>query len=228
MNKKKALLPIVNSRKDLNFQQEDIWTIIDQMEEWTVIAIQNRLHKFWPILNKKMDHFYVFLSCILFPIQPKYGFGAAKLIKTPYMNWRKATDYLFSHADECEDHKMSYNRLDAFLNTQNNPSFRIYQQMPNSACETVESNRRFLKFILRVLQYLGRQVWLYKGAEMIELHCGTMPSIRVISKCYLMLCRTRTSICKITLKHALEILPISLKRPRMLCWSTSKTICKER
>ena len=72
------------------------------------------------------------------------------------------------------------------------------------------------------------RVWLYKGAEMIELHCRTMPSIRVISKCYLMLCCTRTSICKITLKHALEILPISLKRPRMLCWSTSKTICKER
>ena len=163
MNKKKALLRIVNSRKDLNFQQEDIWTIIDQMEEWTVIAIQNRLHKFWPILNKKMDHFYVFLSCILFPIQPKYGFGAAKLIKTPYMNWRKATDYLFSHADECEDHKMSYNRLDAFLNTQNNPSFRIYQEMPNSACEMVESNRRFLKFILRVLQYLGRQGLALQG-----------------------------------------------------------------
>ena len=128
-----------------------------------MIAIQNRLHKFWPILNKKMDHFYVFLSCILFPIQPKYGFGAAKLIKTPYMNWRKATDYLFSHADECEDHKMSYNRLDAFLNTQNNPSFRIYQEMPNSACEMVESNRRFLKFILRVLQYLGRQGLALQG-----------------------------------------------------------------
>ena len=110
-----------------------------------------------------MDHFYVFLSCILFPIQPKYGFGAAKLIKTPYMNWTKATDYLFSHADECEDHMMSYNRLDAFLNTQNNPSFRIYQQMPNSACETVESNRRFLKFILRVLQYLGRQGLALQG-----------------------------------------------------------------
>ena len=110
-----------------------------------------------------MDHFYVFLSCILFPIQPKYGFGAAKLIKTPYTNWRKATDYLFSHADECEDHKMSYNRLDAFLNTQNNPSFRIYQEMPNSACETVESNRRFLKFILRALQYLGRQGLALQG-----------------------------------------------------------------
>ena len=39
-----------------------------------------------------------------------------------------------------------------------------------------------------------------------------MPSIRVISKRCLMLCSTSTSLCVISSKLALEILPISLKR----------------
>ena len=103
------------------------------------------------------------LSCILFQTQPKNGSGAAKLITALYTNWRKATDYLFSYADECEYHKTSYNRFDAFLNTQNNPSICIDQQMTNSASETVERNRRFVKSILRVLEYLGRQALDLRG-----------------------------------------------------------------
>ena len=39
-----------------------------------------------------------------------------------------------------------------------------------------------------------------------------MPSIRVISKLFLMKCRTSMSLCVISSKLALEILPISLKR----------------
>ena len=40
------------------------------------------------------------LSCILFLTQPKNGSRTAKLIITPYTDWRKATDYLFSHVDD--------------------------------------------------------------------------------------------------------------------------------
>ena len=105
------------------------------------------------------------LSSILFPTQPKNGSRAAKLITTPYTNWRKATNYLFSHADECEYHKTSHNKFDAFLNTQNNPSIRIDQRMTNSASETVERNRRFLKSILRALEYLGRQGLALRGCR---------------------------------------------------------------
>ena len=100
------------------------------------------------------------LSCIPFQTQPKSGSWAAKFMRTyttSYTNWRKATDYLFSHADEYEYHKTSYNRFDAFLNTQNNPSICIDQRMTSSASKTVERNRRFLKSILRVLEYLGHQ-----------------------------------------------------------------------
>ena len=103
------------------------------------------------------------LSWILFPTQPKSGSRASKLIATSYTNWRKATDYLFSHADEYEYHKTSYNRFDAFLNRQNNPSIRIDQRKTNSASKTVERNRRFLKSILHVLEYLGHQGLALQG-----------------------------------------------------------------
>ena len=105
------------------------------------------------------------LSCILFLTQPKNGSQAAKLITTPCKKWRKATDYLFTHADECEYHKMSYNRFNAFLNTQNNPSIHIDQRMTNSASETVERNRRILKSILRALEYLVHQGLTLQGCR---------------------------------------------------------------
>ena len=82
---------------------------------------------------------------------------------TSYTNWRKAKDYLFSHADECEYHKTSYNRFDAFLDTQNNPSSRIDQRMISCVSEKVERNRRFLQSILRALEYLGRHVLVIQG-----------------------------------------------------------------
>ena len=91
------------------------------------------------------------------------GSRAAKLTATPYTDWKKATDHLFSHTDECEYHKTSYNRFDAFLNTQNNPSIRIDQRMTNSTSKTVETNRRFLKSILRALEYLRRQGLALRG-----------------------------------------------------------------
>ena len=90
--------------------------------------------------SEQEDRVYC-LSSILFPTQPKIGSRAAKLITTLYTNWRKAKDYLFSHADKCEFHKTSHNRSDAFLDTKNNPSIRIDQRMTNSASETVERNR---------------------------------------------------------------------------------------
>ena len=83
------------------------------------------------------------LSCILFLTQPKNGSRTAKLIITPYTDWRKATDYLFSHADECEYHKTSFNRFDAVLYTQNNPSIRIDQRMTNNASNTLKKTDEF-------------------------------------------------------------------------------------
>ena len=103
------------------------------------------------------------MSCILFPTKPKNGFRTAKRITTSYTNWRKAKDYLFSHADECEYHKTSYNRFDAFLDTQNNPSSRIDQRLIRCVSEKVERNRRFLQSILRALEYLGRHVLVIQG-----------------------------------------------------------------
>ena len=76
--------------------------------------------------SEQEDEVYC-LSCILFPTQPKNGSRAAKLITTPYTNWRKAKDYLFNHANECEYHETSYNRFDAFLVIQNNRSIGIDQ-----------------------------------------------------------------------------------------------------
>ena len=81
------------------------------------------------------------LSCILFPTKPKNGSRTAKRIATSYTNWRKAKDYLFSHADKCEYHNTSCNRFDAFLDTQNNPSSRIDQRMISCVSEKVERNR---------------------------------------------------------------------------------------
>ena len=166
------------------------------------------------------------LSCILFPTQPKNDSRVAKLITTPYTNWKKATDYLFSHADECEYHKTLYNRFDAFHNTQNNPSIRIDQRMINSASETFGRNKRFLKSILRVLEYLERQGLALQGRRDDGAALGDDAINKGNLKRYLILCRTPASLCVITLKRALEILPISLKRPRTLCWcwSASKTI----
>ena len=103
------------------------------------------------------------LSCILFLTQPKNGSNVAKLITTLYTKRRKAIDYLLSHVDECEYHKTSYNRFDAFVNTQKNPSIRIDQGMTNSASEMLERNRRFLKSIFCTLECLGRQGLALRG-----------------------------------------------------------------
>ena len=68
MNKNNALLKIVNPGNDLNFQQENIRTIVDQIEKWTVIAIRNGLIRtnFWPILNEKMEY----TACLEFFFRP--------------------------------------------------------------------------------------------------------------------------------------------------------------
>ena len=81
--------------------------------------------------SEQEDKVYCF-SYILFPTYPKNGSRAAKLTKTPYTNWRKAKDYLFSHAEECEYHETFLNRFDSFLDTQNNPSICIGQRMTYS------------------------------------------------------------------------------------------------
>ena len=90
-------------------------------------------------------------------------FSSSKPITKSYTNWQNAADHPFCHADECEYHNTSYNRFDAFLNTQNNPSIRIDQRMTNSASETVERNWRFLKSLLRALEYLRRQRLALRG-----------------------------------------------------------------
>ena len=61
-------MQIVNPGKDLNFQQENIWTIVDQMEKWTIIAIRNGLIRtnFWPILDKKLEY----TVCLVFFFWP--------------------------------------------------------------------------------------------------------------------------------------------------------------
>ena len=72
---------------------------------------------------------------------------------------------LLSHADKCQNHKTSYNSFVAFLDTQNNPLIRIDRRMTNSATETVERNRQFLKSILRTLKYLERQGLALRGCR---------------------------------------------------------------
>ena len=68
MKKNNALLKIVNPGNNLNFQQENIRTIVDQIEKWTVVAIRNGLIRtnFWPILNKKMEY----TACLVFLFRP--------------------------------------------------------------------------------------------------------------------------------------------------------------
>ena len=82
---------------------------------------------------------------------------------TSYTNWSRAKDYPFSHADDCKYRKTSYNKCDAFLDSQNNLSIRIDQRITKSASKTVKRNRQFLKSVLRSLEYLERQGLVIQG-----------------------------------------------------------------
>ena len=89
--------------------------------------------------------------------------------------------------------------------------------MTNSAFETVERNRRFLKSALRELEYLGCQGLFTQrrrddGAVLVD---------NVISKgnfkaLFDVMSHTDEPLRNHLETHALEILPISLKRPRTL------------
>ena len=89
--------------------------------------------------------------------------------------------------------------------------------MTNSAFETVERNRRFLKSTLRELEYLECQGLFTQGRR----DDGAVLVDNVIGKgnfkaLFDVMSNTDEPLRSHLETHALEILPISLKRPRTL------------
>ena len=102
------------------------------------------------------------LCCVLFPVRAHQGTRAKNLIEAPYQNWKKALEDFKTHS--ClEYHKDSMARMQAFLSTSENTASRIENKITSNAAATIERNRRFLKSILRVIEYLGRQGLALRG-----------------------------------------------------------------
>lgn len=110
----------------------------------------------------KQDDGLFCLCCILFPVQAERGSRAENFIKRPYTNWKNATSDLKIHAS-LGYHRASMARMTAFISTAKNTASRIDYRISVQHAERVEKNRRFLKSILRALEYLGRQGLALRG-----------------------------------------------------------------
>ena len=97
--------------------------------------------------------------------------------------------------------------------------------MTNIASETVERNKRFLKSILRALEYSGRQGLALRGHREDEATLGN----NAINKGNFKALLDVMSHIDEPLRNQLETCARnSTYISKTFCWSASKTICKER
>ena len=104
--------------------------------------------------SKKNDGLYC-LACVLFPTPGQSQRGNA-FIDRPYQNWKDAIEDLTRHC-HLHYHLKSNAKLNAFLQTYQDPVSRIDQRLSTKTSEQVEKNRRFLMSVMRCIEYCGRQ-----------------------------------------------------------------------
>ena len=156
MNKNNALLQIVNPEKDLNFQHENIQTIVDQMEN--ELLLQSGMVWYVQVFGLFWTRGWSILPVLYSFFRPSLKMFLEQQNLSRHLIELGGSYKLF--IQPCWQIMSIIRRLTIglmrFLIHRRNPSICIDQWMTNSASEMVERNRRFLKSILRALEYLGR------------------------------------------------------------------------